>query len=192
VALNAWNLAGGAGAFLAGSVSTEAPCPAARWARDAAQPAPTIFTRVPPAASRREALQRFRALPAYEAVTRDFQACGEAPPDTAWEVFDGARPKIRRWDNEALGSAYISVAAQASIGCDPFPASLWSFFEETGGTGPPLSSPTNPGYYTPLAVVDADGDGTPEVIAPDVVLRPHDGEMVTVLSVLPPNFDCDL
>jgi hypothetical protein len=119
--------------------------------------APTTFPRAASVddATRDKALAAFRALPAYAALQKEFETTydGKGP----WT----ASPAVTVYASDER--TFVSVEAEEGEGCGGWNGALWALFELEGGA---LALVNDPGAsrYSPAAMLDADGDGTVEII----------------------------
>ncbi len=191
IAADVWDL-GASGAIVAASFDAPEACAAEPLVlavpTDVATP-PLFTPRPADDALVRRAIAAFRAFPAWRAVQSDYATYSG---HGAWHEHGGAHPEVYAWVEPRSGRTFVSVYARIVSGCAEFNGALWGFFEDVDGRLVPRVDPSAPGAFEPKAVVDIDGDGTVEVIVPDGLLaRGADGNLVPVLDVTPPYFDCD-
>ena len=189
-----WRLAADRGRRLVGLLDVDAgKCAGARFGRDAARSAPAVYRANPadgPLGA--TALAAFRALPAYQAVTRQFRSEGKAGD---WETYSGGKPTIITYVHPDAGTRYVLLHAEAGSGCGDFRGELWAIWQVTGPLAKPtlvlLSGAERPGEgFVPTVAVDLDGDGQPELVSPHRLLRREGQGYRTAVNIEPPFFDC--
>lgn len=194
VAQQAWEL-GDTGALLVGRV--EPPpggCNGARWGRVADLPALPVYTRRPAdAALTTAALTRFRAGPSYAQLQTAYLQDPEAQRTGRWDEHATARPMVGVWSSPNSPRRWVVVGASTQLGgCASFSGQLWAVYELVGAsTLRPFTRDEDPGYFEPHAATDMDGDGVPEFITREGVVRRQGDTYRLVESVRYPNLDCD-
>ncbi|MCC7537278.1 MAG: hypothetical protein IT379_13735, partial [Deltaproteobacteria bacterium] len=171
IAAAAWDL-GADGAMLVGRVeSSSSACSGAHWGRLAALPFPTLFVPIPPPPPvAAHALESFRLLPSWRALQREYTTATRAAPDRPWDEHGAARPTVTLWSDGT--TQWVSVTHRVALGdCDQWRGRLWALFE-VEETGLALRTDvTDPGYHVPVASVDTDGDGAPDFVTEDGLVR---------------------
>lgn len=194
LAQQAWEL-GEEGALLAARVEPPPEgCNAARWGRVADLPALPVFTRRPAdAALTAAALARFRATPSWTQLQAAYLQDSEAVATGKWDEHATARPMVGVWSAPGSARRWVVVGASAQVGgCASFSGQLWAVYELSGtATLRPQTRDEDPGYFEPLAATDMDGDGIPEFIAREGIVRRQGDTYRLVESVRYPNLDCD-
>ena len=195
VARDTWDEATERTLLVAALDDVRGDCSGALWARSDELPDPTLFAPQPVPGELRARLERsVRALPAYRALAKRYAESQSAGSDANaqpphWERFGGAEPALRAFGNDER--QFVTFAASAG-GCGDFSGRLWALFEVRGPALGLLNHPgrdDEPAEFVIDAIVDADGDGRIELLAPSVMLRATRGPTV-VRDVTPPFHDC--
>lgn len=169
-------------------------CKGAHWARAADAPEPRTLAPVKDIAPalKKRAWKQLRALKGYKAVARQFQEeASDRSPGMRWEQYQSVT-SLDAWG--ADGAPQVLVArAVAGGGCGGFTGSLWAAFQ----VGPKgrltlLTHDVEPGEPKPIrSVVDLDGDGAWELLAPETQYRRGGGPILRQTDQLPlPDHDC--
>jgi hypothetical protein len=185
VAREAWELTSGSRVLVAGLEGDRNACQGASWARAIELPDPKLeAVREASATLREAALRELRKLPAYAELRAALPKPEVAAPAGRGARFPGrgksARaPEITNWDEQegahvdvstvtVHGMQLVAVTAQAGAGCIGQSYQLFTLWEVSGSEDDPslrlLSSPRSGQGGTVRAVVDLDGDGTPELL----------------------------
>ena len=218
VAREAWALAS-AGRLLVGRVevasgacvgTAEKPVwSGAAWARASDAPAAPPMKEVPvPPALEARAFEAFRRLPAYGAIQKGY--LDTKVEDTGgqrtrfWDEYGTATPqpgRVRAFADASGRPALLLLSAQAGYGCGDFWGSLWAAWsiDPAKPEGPLtlLSDAEAPGELPPVSgAVDVDGDGRPELVGPEGLVREVKEEakgpsILREVERLPfPDYDC--
>ena len=98
------------------------------------------------------------------------------------------------WHRAAPGAAHRYAVVTVSAGdggCADFAASVWSVFEiGEGGALTRVTSASDPGYFSPLGALDADGDGRPEWIVEQGVVGVIGSGLGLVMDISAVVHDC--
>jgi hypothetical protein len=196
----AWD-EGDDGALYAAEITpTEGDCGMALWAREMDRPEPTVFRPEPPSAEVEARLEAaLHAVPGYQKIAEQFakEEPGKAVP---WERSDGSKPLYMIWKSKDRTLA--SILVRVGSGCGDFSADIWLLYEIIGERLRLLSDPQakqEPSLLSLAAVVDANGDGTPEVLGGEwhntrgeanALLRTRGKGYEIVRSNYPPFHDC--
>lgn len=194
VASSAWSLGVDGALLVAPLEQVQGACNGARWAHVDTLPAPKVFAvHVADVATTRAALQRFRAQPAWAALQDQYRGDPHATRNGQWDAHAGVAPSVRVWQAAGSPRRFVTVSANVAVGgCAEFSGALWAAYElSTAGTLTPLTDAANPGFYEPLAASDGDGDGFPDFIVPEGVLRRREGAYALTDITRYPNLDCD-
>jgi hypothetical protein len=176
--------------LVAGLEGERTACQGASWARAIELPDPKLeAVRDATPAMREAALRELRKLPAYadirialpkpadpapaarpslraRLVARRAAAHPVAPEVTNWDEAPDARVEISV--TNVHGSQLVSVSAQAGAGCIGQSYQLWALWQVSGSDENAewrlVSSPRSGQGGTARALVDLDGDGTPEIV----------------------------
>ncbi len=186
VAREAWELTSGGRVLVAGLEGDRATCQGARWARAIELPDPKLeAVRDAPLELRQAALEELRKLPAYADITTALtgnvaarpgprqprnksgaKALPGGPPRATWDTAPDARVEVSVLSSH--GATLVSVSAQAGPGCLGRSHQLWAMWQLQGDPSRPdwqlISTPRGGPGGTPRAVLDLDGDGTPELL----------------------------
>jgi len=143
-------------------------CKGATWARLQSLPTPDVWS--PTRAERplaQRALREFRKLAGWKTLQTDFLSPDpEEPPHVGrWDEHQNTHPKVMR-----LGSL-VYVSAQAGDDCGDFGGSLWAIWELVGDKLVPRNAPLGNDAIEPAAAVDVDGDGIPEILFDEGLVR---------------------
>lgn len=157
--------------LVAGFTATGGDCQAALWARRADLPPPAVFVaqrRVEPAlvARARAASETKAALSRMEALYAEFTASMSAQGDraVAWPKFVTKHLRTRAWTQQGGGRTLVMVELgdPENIRCDAYFTESAALMFEVVGDGLRLLGGEVP--WRPVAVFDADVDGTLEVL----------------------------
>ena len=188
VAREAWELTSGGRVLVAGLEGERADCQGARWARAIELPDPKLeAVRDASPELRRAALEELRKLPAYAEIAAALaagsavsqpsgrrtrgkagaaKAAPEPPPRASWDAAAEARVEVSILTSH--GATLVSVSAQAGPGCVGLSHQMWAMWQLQGDPNRPdwqlISAPRSGQGGTPRAVLDLDGDGTPELL----------------------------
>lgn len=194
VAASAWGLGADGALLVAPLEQPQGACNGARWAHlDSLGAAKVFAVRPADAATARAALARFRASPAWVALQTQYRGDPHAVARGNWDSHTGAAPSVRVWQVAGQPRRFVTVGANVAVGgCAEFSGALWGAYElGAGGALTPLTGGDNPGFYEPLAASDADGDGFPDFIVPEGILRRREGTYELTDITRYPNLDCD-
>jgi hypothetical protein len=189
IAHEAWNAVGNARVLAAEIISTTGDCKSALFARAASLPAPAVIAAVPaPPALADKAVLALRRLPSYAAIEQNYRQSSSGGPGR-WEVEDGSTSvTLFRGKN----ASYVWVFAYGGEACSDFDAQMASLWKVEGeGSAEPSFTLVHEGDsdLSPDLATDIDGDGSPELIGHERILRRgHDGYAIDSLDV--PSFDC--
>ena len=136
--------------YLVGELAITGDCKPVIAADAAATPKVFAHAAADPAQAE-AARAAFRKLPAYKDIQTEFT--GNWSGTAAWT----ASPSV-----DVFGD-YVVVSASEGSGCGDFFGELVAVFKNTGGTLALVSDPAD-GFLRVDAIVDADGDGKPELI----------------------------
>ena len=187
IAREAWELTSGGRVLVAGLEGERAACQGARWARAIELPDPKLeAVREASPELRKAALGELRKLPAYAAIATALGgslpsrppvrkgrgkagakgAAGPPPHALPWDAAAEARVEVSVLT--AHGATIVSVSAQAGPGCIGLSHQLWAMWQLQGDPNRPdwqlISAPRGGQGGTPRAVLDLNGDGTPEIL----------------------------
>jgi len=170
IAKDAWDLSKMGGHVLTGELDVnKGDCAGALWAQVASLPIPVVTTaETPDKEIEKAALAAFRKLRAYKKIAGDYREEVEVPRASYWEKYDGAKPKVLVMRASKINTTLVSVSANSGNGCGEFEGSLWAIWEVTGDPKKPrlilANDPANAAYTVPIAAIDADGNGTLEIL----------------------------
>jgi len=188
IARELFELAGVAGRNLALELEPVTGCKGALYARAADQPALEVFARrAPSAAERSAALTAFKALPLYAKNQKAFEREGN-PGD--WASFEGAKPELVVFAGRV--SSWLSLSLEVGHGCAEYRGEGFALFRmQPEGKLELVSDGGNANWFLPRAVVDANGDGAPELLGSDHRLFQRlGGTFSQSLELSPPVFAC--
>jgi hypothetical protein len=194
VAEQAWEMAEGGYLVVGRLDQTVADCKGAHWARatDAAQPRTLAPVQDIPKALRKRAWKAFRRLKGYKAVAKQFpNEAQDRTPGMRWEQYQSV-VTLDAWGADGVAQVLVARVV-AGGGCGGFTGRLWAAFQ----VGPKgrltlLTHDAEPGEVKPIkSVVDLDGDGTWELLAPETQFRRAGGPIIRQADQLPlPDHDC--
>jgi len=190
IAADAWK--GGAGLVAAAHLSG---CKDGIRAREAGAAKPTVFNASEPAPALRDAaVAELRALAGWKALAREAKD-SEPPVTTAsWDEWEGARPEVRAWQDDASGRMFVQVRAAAGSGCGQFGGSFGAVFEVKDAATKPtfvlLTDPQGGPTKAVQQVVDLDGDGEVELVLPHGLVQRAGAIWAETIDWTPPDFDC--
>jgi hypothetical protein len=197
VAQEAWDL--GTRPLLVGEIGhSDAACGSPAWARAAEQAEPPMFDQVDASDARdvsEAVLREFRKLTAWKTLQEEFKSWDQPLQGASWDHYAGASPEVHVWKDDA-GARYLAhVGAIAGDGCGDYFGSLGALYEvrrsDKGLTLVLLSDASEPGEnIVPEGVIDADGDGTLELVVPGGVMQRVGPVWKKTLDVSAPDFDC--
>ena len=176
--------------FLVADVGEAAECRDATWARSSALPPPVVARAVPAdRALRKRALDAFRRLPAW----REIQARFAAEVKGRWDDTGEGPPSVVVMRAAGASTGQVAVRARAGTGCDPdFDGHLNVVWEVRFDGATPVFSPRptviDDEWAVPTSAADVDGDGRPELLLHEKILRLRDGAYH--LDELPEPFFC--
>jgi hypothetical protein len=182
IARELWDEAGGSDLLL-GTVADESTCARATWARLPSFRTPKLTSpETADDALAARALGAFRKLDAWQKIQADFRSeTGEKTGQ--WDLYDGAHPTVNR-----LGRL-VYVSAAAGNGCGEFGANLFALWELVGGKLVPRNKPGD-FFLDPRAAVDLDGDGVPEILIDEGIVRRSGDFYSNPENLYVPNHDC--
>lgn len=157
-------------------------CTEGLWvAARSAEPVIYAQTQTPDEASERA----FRGLDAWSDLqtvwTDEF---GEAGP---WDAPEPTT-EFQTWTHGE--QSVVTVKGRGGFGCGRFYGRLSGIFEVSGARRVPRAGTTAPLELDFRAVVDIDGDGTPEIVVEDGLLRRSGDHYERALDITPPFLDC--
>lgn len=167
---SAWE-AGAAGEMLVGRLDAEATaCAGASWGRLSALPYPTSFVPIPPPPQAAEhALASFRLLPSWRTLQRGFETA-TGTTGRPWDEHGSSRPTATLWSDGT--TQWVSMSQSIALGgCGQWRGELWALLEVEDDGLALRTDVTNPGYHVPVAATDADGDGTPDFVTSEGLIR---------------------
>jgi hypothetical protein len=188
IARELFELAGSDGRNLALELETAPGCNGAFYARAADQPSLEVLTRrAPSAAERTAALAAFKALPLYAKNQEAFERDGNHGD---WASFEDAKPEMFVFTGRA--GDWLSVSLEVGHGCAEYRGEGFALFRlQPGGKLELASDGGNGNWFVPRAVVDANGDGAPELLGFDLRLFQRvSGTFAQALDLSPPIFAC--
>jgi uncharacterized protein DUF4440 len=208
IAREAWDL-GAEGRLLVGRIQPEggAACGEALYARAEDRPAPALYAvQAVPAELEALARRRFRELAGYKAIDemfREWAASAElkSKPEH-WDELGGeateepVETELRLFRDEASGRTLLAMGARGGPGCGGFSGAFWALWEVGSADGGEprlvlLSDEKEPGdYFMPQAALDADGDGQPELVGAESLLRLAGSRYRRTEEAKYPDFDC--
>jgi hypothetical protein len=108
----------------------------------------------------------------------------------AWELYECMKPKVSSFTFG--GRNYVAVSGESGPGCGGFYGSFWALFGSTpDGKLQLLTDPNDPGdLFHPTSVMDFDGDGVPEFLAPGRLVRQVGAMYRPTDEAVFPSFDC--
>lgn len=193
-------LGGGDGdRFLVGRLVPEdgAACDGAVWARaaDRPLPSPAVAASDPDPGLREAALKRFRGQDRWKQIQAEYREHPTEGKGKRWDEHGGVRPAVRVLKGPG-DVRWVWVGVDVNEGCGGFFADLWTIWEVRGaqpararwtvlGVEPPDGL-----WFEPLQAVDLDGDGRPEFVGPDDLVRPVGPTWQRVETVEPNSYDC--
>ena len=184
----------GNGMLLVARLDGLAPrCASATAARLASLPAAPVFVATTAdAALTGHALASFRALPAWATLQAQYQS----EPDggaARWDEHGRTAPAVSLWQVPGSARRFVTVSARVAVGgCAQFTGKLWAVFEATDDASwRPLTSGTAAESFEPSTALDGDGDGAPEFVVDDGVVRLRGAGYERFESIAAPNNDCD-
>lgn len=192
VAREAWAESEG-GMVLAARLDDAAGCTDPVWARLASSSAaPAFAPSAADAALTARALASFRALPAWRRLQTDYRA-GDGSTGGNWDSH-GQRnaPTVTVWQAAGGARRFVTVRAWTAVGgCAEFSGEITAVFEVAGTQGLTLlSDGADPGAFSPTAAVDVDGDGVPEFVTADGLVRKTGAVFRGATPYAVPSHDC--
>ncbi len=152
----------------------------AQWAQSAdTEPPDSLGTPIEAQGQIRvAALRAFGKLKGYRENQAAFREEVGGARGARWDTYEGAVPKVRLFQPTRAGKQFVAVSATAGAGCGDFYGEFWAIWEIQGSLDRPklrlLTDPANPGkFFVPTSAVDLDGDGIPEFLNRDVLVRPQ-------------------
>lgn len=184
IAEELWALVPESELLVAEAVALEGDCAGADWANPA-RDAPTL---APASISRPRALRAFRRLQDYRGYQDDYRRLAEELGETGparWEERPHAELTVTTLRSN--GRRFALVSALAEPGCGDFSGGLWALFEDTEHGLTLLHSRS--ATETPVALIDVEGDGIPEVVLSEEIIRgePSADDSIHVTT---PSFIC--
>lgn len=166
-------------------------CSGVKWATTRARPVPKPFARVPiDPKLRAAAMAAYRGSNGWKKIQSAFLADGRASSKSAlWDSAEARQPTVRLF-RAANGHAFVYVGRQTG-GCGDFGGAQWGIWTVRGERLSPWKrAPSAEGYFEPLAAIDFDGDGNPELLGPREVLRWRNGRLHQVHELVITSYDC--
>lgn len=173
-------------------------CAHARWANEETDAVVRYAPSEADDLTRQSALAAFRATPAWSELQGYFREDSDGrteagyprPPQARWDE-DRRPPAVRVWRAEGSARSFVTVRAEVpNEGCGPFSGSLWAVFERTPEGLVRRTSASEGGAFAPDEAVDANGDGFPEFISDEGVMRIGASHYDEALTVEIPSRDC--
>ena len=196
IAEDAWSVGGLS--MLASPVETTPSCEGALWARDASLPAPAVLAEVLPVprGTADHIRAAFSALRGHRALQAEYEAEEDPEPDRAklWHEHSSGGVTVRLFGARG-GTRYAAASVQAGDGCGRFYGEFWALWSwQDTAEGPSMTLLTDPaepgGFFAPTACADVDGDGSPEFISNEAVVRSIDGSFQRTVEAAVPSYDC--
>jgi len=186
IAREAW----GEGMLLVAPIASLGACPSAAYARLASLPPALPFSRSDAdAALAARVLTAFRALDAWTSLQSSYAESGGA--SAHWDESAGSGPSVSIWSAPNARRYAVVTADASSGGCADFSASLWSVFDVAAdGSLTRVTDASSPGYFSPLAATDIDGDGRPELVVEQGVVGAVGAGLGLVEDISPVVHDC--
>lgn len=181
VAKEIWELAANRGHVLVGKLDKS--CNDGAFAH-AADSAPTWLDPSATTKFKDAALARFRALPGYKVVQKDYVEMERK--NTFWDGAAGAN--VTEFGEN--GAEFVSVRAFAGDGCGYFHGEFWALFEVSkNGDLVLLTDPKEPGNdFEPVGAVRVDGEVM--FFSEDVIVQKVNGVWRPTQDATIPYFDC--
>jgi hypothetical protein len=172
--------------LLLAEVDFPAPCRGALWGRPAERPLPKVTrARAPGKALMRAALRAFRRLPEYRELQAEFTAQRAPSAPRHWDENQAASSsqRILRWFPSPSGRGGLMVVSSDSMNCgEGFVGHLYAIFtvDPIDRSRPRLKLRTKGAleFFSPDAAFDIDGDGRPEFLEGDTLVRWRDNRYV--------------
>jgi ketosteroid isomerase-like protein len=194
VAEGVMRLAGEQGSYMALKVDKGA-CEGATWGRvKQAQPA-VVFPAVDTAPLLVRAKAEIEKTAAWKAIQKEYaadeQTAAAAAAGGKWSDVE-ATTHIGAWQAPDGKTVYVAYAVRAGHGCGQFEGQTWALWRVLGGDAwTLLSDPKGDGgMIEPTSAADLDGDGLPELIAPDALIQPAGTVWRRSRDMAAPYFDC--
>lgn len=189
IAQELWAMGEGA-ELLVGTIQTRGDCEGSLWARAIDAPAPTVLVEVAPdPAHAEEALRQLRASDAYRTLQREHDQFEGVARGAPWDQGGEARRIVRTFRDATGARVVVTISIVAGNGCDSFGGRAWAALELRDGRLQ-LRTATAGAAHEPLAAVDADADGSLELVTADGVLRWVDDGYVLSPEITPRDLDC--
>ncbi|UJR79823.1 nuclear transport factor 2 family protein [Sandaracinus amylolyticus] len=189
IARELWPMGEG-GALLVGALTTSGDCRGSIWARASDAPAPTILAEVATdPAHAAEALRLLRGTDVHRALQRDHDDFEDVARGVPWDEDGDATRTVRTFRDATGARAVVTIAVVVRDQCATFGGRAWAAFDVRDGALQ-LRTARADVAHEPLAAVDADGDGSIELVTADGVLRwTGDGYELT-RAITPRDLDC--
>jgi ketosteroid isomerase-like protein len=165
----------------------------ALWGQLASLPEVTTFRAVEASAGLATVLlRRFRSLPAWRSLDGLYRQGELAARARTWDTHDGAAPRVRVWEAAGRARRFAVVSASTSVGgCGAFSAAITVVFEVLEGQRLLVwSDGSAPGFFEALGAVDLDGDGWPEFVTEEGLVRLQGTVYRPQVLYAVPNQDC--
>lgn len=191
VADGVMRLAGEQGSYTALKVDKGA-CAGATWGRVKQAQAAAVFPAVDTAPLSVRAKAEIEKTAAWKAIQRDYEADEQAAAAGGkWSDVD-ATTHIGAWQAPDGKTVYVAYAVRAGSGCGQFEGQTWAVWRVLGGDAWTLvSDPKGDGsMIEPTSAADLDGDGLPELIAPDALIQTAGTIWRRSRDMAAPYFDC--
>lgn len=187
IARELWPMGEG-GALLVGTLTTSGDCRGSSWARASDAPPPAILAEVATdPAHAAEALRLLRETDVHRALQRDHDELEDVARGVPWD--EGGTRTVRTFVDPTGARAIVTVTVVVNEGCESFGGRAWAAFEVRDGALQ-LRTASADVAHEPLAAVDADGDGTIELVTADGVLRWTDDRYALTPVITPRDLDC--
>jgi hypothetical protein len=184
--------------YLTAKLSFSSGCAGARFARLSSLPLPTQALASPTTGLlAKDAIRTFRALPEYKVVQRSYGAqvgiFTKTSPTKAWDTLDGTKPKVSVFQVGSSAPLVWVSAATAYYGCDGALYSLDAAFSLQSNVKENLLVPISTGtpsgeLISPLAAIDVDLDGNPELLTEEGLWRLQGGKFQEWVTLSTPSF----
>jgi hypothetical protein len=120
-------------------------------------------------ATRGKVLEELRKLPAWAELQKEYEAQKGAGDPAKWDEAKGQKPQIFVMELPG-GLSLVTASVTAGEGCGAFGATLSAAWELKGGKLT-LVRDADGQELIPLSAGDLDGDGRPEILLDEGVLR---------------------